>query len=305
MFKVTVIIPIYNREKFIERSVKSALELSQVGEILLIDDGSSDNSFAVCQELTHQNPKVKLLTHPNKANRGVSASRNLGIAHANFEFISFLDSDDYFQSHRFKKDEFVFMNNEEVNVSYSLSQVLSEDGETRLYGSFENTTKLFSKDQFYELSLKKEMILGHISSVTFRKSLFKKLNIWFDERLSIHEDTELWIRIARITFFYPSELENPVSIYFQHRLNTISLRSKISEVKFIVVLIDNIGLKNLFEFEKIHLIYKLSRVYTNPIKNNVVRKSLLHGIQLLINPFKDFFLSRFYVWGKRSFNLKQ
>lgn len=297
MFKVTVIIPVYNRDKFIERSVKSALELSQVGEILLIDDGSSDNSFAVCQALTHQNPKVKLLTHPNKANRGVSASRNLGIEHANFEFISFLDSDDYYLANRFEKDEYLFLNKKDVNVSYSVSQMIFENGKMELFGTTINTIEIEPKEKFYEFVLKEEIILGHISSVTFRKSIFFELNTWFDDRLKLHEDTEFWNRIARKYFFYPSEIEKPVSNYFKHGSNTISKRSKKSELKFLIVFIDNIGVKNLFYFEKKYIIYHFCRAISNPIKNHFFRKSLFHGMQYFLSFFKDLFINKFYLWG--------
>lgn len=304
MFKVTVIIPVYNREKFIERCVKSALELSQVGEILLIDDGSSDNSNTVCEELTHQNPKVKLLTHPNKANRGVSASRNLGIAHANFEFISFLDSDDYFLPNRFQKDEHLFLSKKEVNVSYSLSQIKFENGKNELFGTTINSNEINPKENFYEFVLEQEIILGHISSVTFRRSIFYEIDKWFDVRLKLHEDTEFWNRVSRNYFFSPSEIENPVSVYLKHDSNSIKTKAKMSELRFLVVFIDNIGIENLFEFEKKYIISHFSRALSNPIKNHVLRKFLFHGINQVSSVFKNSFVHKFYNWGLIHFKLK-
>ncbi len=305
MFKVSVIIPVFNRENFVKNCVSSVLKLPQAGEIILIDDGSSDNSYYICQELASTDPIIKLLTHPNRINKGVSASRNLGIKEAKFDFIAFLDSDDVFLDHRFQNDEKVFENNFEADVTYSLSEICYKNGNRKPFGTSLNTVDIGRKDDFYRIVLKREIILGHISSVTFRKSIFHNLNIWFDERLKIHEDTELWNRIARKYFFYPSELNKPVSIYFQHELNTISNRSKQSELKFLIVFIDNIGLKNLYSFEKKYIVYHFSRTFSNPIKNNFLRRSALHGILFFLNPFKNLFVSVFFSWGLRFFKFNK
>lgn len=90
---VTIIIPIYNAERFIERCVNSCLEQEYTHiEILLMDDGSKDNSGAICDEFARSDPRVRVI---HKENSGVSDTRNLGIMEARGEYIQFMDSDDW------------------------------------------------------------------------------------------------------------------------------------------------------------------------------------------------------------------
>ena len=105
---ITVIIPVYNAEKFIRKAVHSADSIEMVKEILLIEDGSIDGSLKVCEELEEELSKVKLFTHPNNVNKGAGATRNLGLQKATQPYISFLDSDDYFLKDRFKLDMSIF-----------------------------------------------------------------------------------------------------------------------------------------------------------------------------------------------------
>lgn len=94
--RLSVITPVYNGAAYLAESVESALgngfpEL----EVLIVDDGSTDESRAVAQRLVEAHPEqVRLLTHPGGVNRGISASRNLALEAARGEWIAFLDADD-------------------------------------------------------------------------------------------------------------------------------------------------------------------------------------------------------------------
>jgi len=92
-FKVTVIIPIYNSDKFLEEAVESVLNQSIVDstEIVLVDDGSTDNSYGICKKYSDKYSNIKLLTGEN---RGVSVARNRGLEEATGKYIFFMDSDD-------------------------------------------------------------------------------------------------------------------------------------------------------------------------------------------------------------------
>lgn len=93
MSKISVIIPIYNAEDFLSKSVESVLNqtLKDI-ELLLIDDGSTDNSGKICDEYALKDKRVKVY---HQENSGVSAARNNGIKLAKGEYIAFVDSDDY------------------------------------------------------------------------------------------------------------------------------------------------------------------------------------------------------------------
>src|SRR5690606_10854235 len=108
MMNISVIIPVYNAQKYIEKAVASVLQFQEVQEVLLIDDGSKDRSLKICTSLAQKHPKIKVLTHPDNQNRGVSASRNLGIDNATHDFITFLDADDYWLPNRFDAERKIF-----------------------------------------------------------------------------------------------------------------------------------------------------------------------------------------------------
>jgi glycosyltransferase involved in cell wall biosynthesis len=100
--KVSVIIPFYNEEKYIERCVKSILTQTYENvEVILIDDFSSDNSLEICHSIADE--RIKIIKREGKANRNRSFSRNLGINKASGKYILIQDADDYSHPGRIEK----------------------------------------------------------------------------------------------------------------------------------------------------------------------------------------------------------
>ena len=94
MIKVSVIIPVYNVEKYLKECLDSVVNqtLKDI-EIILVDDGSTDSSFSICKEYEQNDSRIKVLTQKNQ---GAGIARNFAIDEANGEFVMFLDSDDYY-----------------------------------------------------------------------------------------------------------------------------------------------------------------------------------------------------------------
>ena len=91
MPRFSVIIPIYNKEKDVETTIKSVLNQTYIDyEIILVDDGSTDNSLNIVNAI--EDDRIQIFT---KQNEGVSKTRNYGITKAKAEYIAFLDADDY------------------------------------------------------------------------------------------------------------------------------------------------------------------------------------------------------------------
>ena len=92
--KFSIIVPVYNAERFVGRCIESILSQSDPNfELILIDDGSKDGSAEICSEYARRDPRVKLI---RSANRGVSAARNRGLDEATGEMIGFCDADDMY-----------------------------------------------------------------------------------------------------------------------------------------------------------------------------------------------------------------
>ena len=96
-YKLSVIMCIYNTpEEYLEKAIKSVIEQTEYNiEIILVNDGSNENIREICQKYKEQDKRIKLI---NQKNQGESVARNVGIQYATTNYITFIDSDDYFEN---------------------------------------------------------------------------------------------------------------------------------------------------------------------------------------------------------------
>ena len=131
---ISVIVPVYNVESYLRRCIDSLLgqETDQEYEILLVDDGSTDQSGLICNDYRKKNPEKISVFH--KENGGLSSARNFGIAHSNGDYLTFVDSDDYV-SKTYLKDMFFLI--QKYNADMAITKVvLRHTDEVRLRDSF-------------------------------------------------------------------------------------------------------------------------------------------------------------------------
>lgn len=218
-FKVSVIIPVYNAAQYVSDAVNSCLKNPEVAEILLIEDGSPDDALRVCKELQEKHRIVKLLQHPNGENRGAGESRNLGIENATYPYIAFLDADDLMADDRFKKAAEVFANQPDAEGVYeAIAHFSSEKGvEKKL---FTIRTPKISPNRLFYLLLRGTYGHFHTNGITIKSSVFRKCGL-FETRLRLHQDAELWLRLAYYCRLYPGELKQPVALVRRHPKNRI------------------------------------------------------------------------------------
>ena len=101
MPKISIIIPIYNSEDFLDRCIHSILNQTEKDiEIILVNDGSKDKSSAICDEYAQKDSRIKVI---HQENQGVSVARNNALSIANGDFVGFVDSDDYIHPQMFEK----------------------------------------------------------------------------------------------------------------------------------------------------------------------------------------------------------
>ena len=117
--EISVIVPMYNSESTIKACVESILQQQGVAEILLCDDGSTDNTAQLCQHLATLYPCIQYLSCPHQ---GPSAARNIGLQHAKGKLLSFIDSDDTIDKHMYEEMSKQFHKDVDlVMCSYELS----------------------------------------------------------------------------------------------------------------------------------------------------------------------------------------
>jgi glycosyltransferase involved in cell wall biosynthesis len=229
-FKISVIIPVFNAENFIQQAVESALEQPETHEVILIEDGSPDNSLDVCLSLTSLHEKVYLLQHERGVNKGAAASRNLGIRNARCEYVAFLDADDYYLPGRFKKTMEVFKSEHNVDGVYeAIGSKFENDNSKELFQSVglrETTT--INKGILPEDLFKSFMVGGtggffSIIGFTAKREVFDKV-AYLDERLDMYEDTMVMFQLSSKCRLFPGNLDTPVAIRRVHKANRITYR---------------------------------------------------------------------------------
>lgn len=226
-FLVSVITPVYNAAPFVRRAVESAVGLPEVGEIILVDDAGPDDALEICRALEREYPKVRLLRHPDHGNHGAGASRNLGIAHARFDFIAFLDADDFYLPHRFQRDREILTADPAVDGVYSACGVQYENEEAqrryREQGHPEIVTvsqHFAPEDLFAVLFSRHKQYSGefHTDAITVRSRLLARSGL-FNENLPLRQDTHMWRRMACVARLSPGEIEHPVALRGIHGVN--------------------------------------------------------------------------------------
>lgn len=184
---LSFIVPVYKTGKYLERCVKSLLEQDiDDYEVLLIDDGSPDNSGEKCDELGGISEKIKVY---HKENEGLGITRNFGIKHATGEYLIFVDSDDYFKANVLKNLKEVVTREISDIVVYKYERVL--DGNTIK----ENDEKfpLDNDGNFFDNKALATMCIGE----PLKKDMFEVGPAW----------KEMWKRefLIKNNLFFPSE----------------------------------------------------------------------------------------------------
>lgn len=125
---ISVIIPSYNRSIYIEEAVRSVLTQNyHPVQLIVVDDGSTDGSFKKLKDLAVAETFL-LLTHPDRCNKGQSASINLGLRHVEGEYVAILDSDDMFAASKLEHQVEFLQQNPDVGMVYGQGHAIDADG---------------------------------------------------------------------------------------------------------------------------------------------------------------------------------
>lgn len=283
MFKVSVIIPVYNAEKYVEEAVQSAVVLEEVGEVILVEDRSPDNCLEICKRLSEEYPKVKLAVHPGNQNMGAGASRNLGIGIAEFDYISFLDADDYYLPNRFIESKKIFSENQDVDFVFEASQYDFN------HAAGNKQIKTMKPEYFAQATLFSLLLSGKAgyfdtNSITIRKDRLAKVGL-FNTALRLHQDSELWLRMAYYLTGVAGNLSGPVSIVRVHEHNRIANLNDKSKFDFWQTVYSTFREEDLLDTDgtRIRLYYNYFRqsLHNGPLINKLNRIILRLRLGLL------------------------
>ena len=220
-FTLSVIIPVYNCEHFIAKAIASVMAQPEVTEIIVVNDGSTDTSQTILDQLQLQNPILKLFHHDNKLNKGRSATRNLGIQKATGNFIAFLDADDYFLPNRFVNDVKIFHEDKYCDgvynaVGFHFYRTITVAEQKQL--QLNTMTSGIEPNFLFDALISGKYGFFHIDGLTVKKTVFDTTGL-FNETLVVSEDSDLFWKMALKTRLVGGVLEEPLAARGIHEAN--------------------------------------------------------------------------------------
>lgn len=178
---VSVIVPVYNAEKYIDRCISSIVNQSyKTMEIILVNDGSDDHTLEKCNEWKRKDKRVKVISY--ELNRGVSSARNKGIEYAGGEYVAFVDSDDFVE-----KDFIAFMAGAMEYADLAICGY-SRAGKTSKKYVIDINDPFISREFFYYHALCTGMIQAYCCNKMFRTEIIRQNGLLFHENVYIGED---------------------------------------------------------------------------------------------------------------------
>lgn len=202
--KISVIVPVYKVETVLSRCIESILCQSFADfELILVDDGSPDASGKICDEYARQDSRIRVF---HLKNGGVSAARNHGLKNAVGDYVVFIDSDDWVEPSFFLSISQWFYTYDAV---FWGGEMINEEGKSIgvLQPSQLDTSSHSLSDILY--SMFRIGLLGYSWSMAIRRDILTEHPIYFDERISIHEDAIfcftclLWVQQAVCLDIFP------------------------------------------------------------------------------------------------------
>lgn len=266
---ISVIVPVYNVEKYVEKCLKSIMNQTYKNlEIIVINDGTLDNSLAICEKLAQKDSRIKVLS---KKNGGLASARNYGLKHANGKYVGFVDSDDYIEPDMYQYlHELLISNNSQVAIC---NHNIVKNG--KITTSFlDDKVVTYDSTTAFKLLLEDDKIHNFACDKLFLRQLFNNISF---KKLTYHED------IATIfkTFYKAKFITVSNKPCYNYIMNSDSISHNLTPLKtyhsFLAYLeIHNFVLENYRVFEDLSVIrmaYAGIASINTFLRNNVERNN--------------------------------
>jgi glycosyltransferase involved in cell wall biosynthesis len=201
---ISVVIPTYNSENFITKTLEKVFSQTYNNyEVIVSDDGSTDNTVGVVRSFFLQNSSRKKALLINK-HEGPGAARNKGIENASGDWISFLDSDDLWNHNKLESVVGYILKNDDIDLVCHSLVAIDGSKETLM-----DPSKYFNNKIDPFLSIYRENSL-YTSALTIKKSILYQAGL-FDNKLPSAQDYDLWLRLGMINKIKMGFIEDPLS----------------------------------------------------------------------------------------------
>lgn len=222
MIYFSIVIPLYNKSNYIEKTLQSVLNQTFINyEIIIINDGSTDDSESKVKEFNDE--RIQLY---NQKNQGAAMARNLGIEKAKYDYIAFLDADDLWMENHLEILNNLIQDFPNSGIFASRYQLIFKEGKVSI-----PQLKGISADfqgivpDYFDATL--NCAVATSSSIAVPKSVFKNVGN-FDSNISSGQDIDMWIRIA---LKYPVAISNKITASYLHYIKNSLSKTPILDKK--------------------------------------------------------------------------
>lgn len=220
--RVSVVMPVYNREKFIESTIDSILNQTYKDfELIIVDDGSTDNTVEIIQK--YSDPRIILIRH--KENKGAAAARNTGYKHSRGEYIVVSDSDDINRNDKIQKQVEFLEKNPDIDIVGCVYRPFNSSGYLNDWTVYEDDSLIRAEMLFWP---------GTQTASMFRRKKILQYNcLYHDESFKAAIDYEWFNKIPKDVRF--SNINEPLYFYRWHE-NQISTKHTKIQMKYVWIL---------------------------------------------------------------------
>lgn len=225
MMKISVIIPTYSGEKFIQRAIESVLNQTfQDFEIIVVDDCSRDNTVSVVKDLQKKDSRIKLI-ELDKNSGGPALPKNKGFEVSTGKFIAYLDHDDEWLLDKLSQQMNLFINSKKKNLGLVSCGAYLVNDPGKLFGIY---TPIINNKSIFPYILLGNLIHSN-SSVLIKREVIDSVGPR-DENMKYSEDWDMWIRIAKAGYDMDF-ISKPLFKYYFHNENVTKTSKKDIRVK--------------------------------------------------------------------------
>ena len=197
--KVSVVMPVYNAEKYLAKSIESMLSQSlKEMELILVNDGSKDNSLAICEEYAKKDSRITVI---NKKNEGACIARNTGIDIAKGKYIQLADADDYIDNNMLEEQyNLAEKTNAEVVMCGMKFDVHQKDGQVVISEAHYKDMVLSSQEEIKPIfmDLFDNLLFNYTHNKLYNAEFLKKNNLKFIDWLPLDQDTNFNIDVFKV-----------------------------------------------------------------------------------------------------------
>ncbi len=294
--KISIIVPMYNTEKYIEKCIESVLNIQEIDyELIIVNDGSTDNSVETIEKYLLSNTKIKLI---NQDNQGVSVARNTGIIASTGDYIYFLDSDDWIETKSFEMIindlEIEYNNGNEIDIIIGQEHIHSE------YHNYEILDERIPKKLINKTILSKEYMRDSIRGkywnvrlpiYLYKRELIINNNILFPTNRKSNEDELFTINIL----YHANKIKITDKIFGYYRARPGSVMSVLN-INHAIDIFENI--KDLMDKYKNELDKDIRKIIFYMIKK-YYKSAMKKAIQCKRKDVFDFIYHQFKLDCKR------